>query len=166
MKTEVLDLREDLRKGCAPFGRIMAAATGVQNGDTLVLIAPFEPLPLFKVMEQQGFTHAAVQTPGGDWEVRFTRVAGKSVEAPVDPPCGCSRHEAGKIVEVDARGLQPPQPLVMILEAVAGLSENAALRARTDRRPMHLYPELESRGFCSSTEEQADGSFITHIQRG
>ena len=68
-------------------------------------------------------------------------------------------------VTLDARGLEPPQPLVVILEALAGLREGAVLRARTDRRPLHLYALLEQRGFTGETQEQNDGSFITTIRR-
>ena len=68
-------------------------------------------------------------------------------------------------VALDVRGLEPPQPLVAILEALAGLPEGAAMRAQTDRRPLHLYPLLEQRGFTGQTEEQHDGSFITIIRR-
>ena len=66
---------------------------------------------------------------------------------------------------VDARGLEPPQPLVLILEAMARLPEHGELRAQTDRRPLHLYPLLEQRGFTGETEEQSDGSFVTTIRR-
>jgi TusA-related sulfurtransferase len=66
---------------------------------------------------------------------------------------------------VDARGLEPPQPLVVILEAITRLPENGELRAQTDRRPLHLYPLLEQRGFTGETEEQSDGSFVTTIRR-
>jgi TusA-related sulfurtransferase len=69
-----------------------------------------------------------------------------------------------EVIELDARGLEPPQPLVTILEAVTTLSSSAMLRARTDRRPMHLYAQLEERGFAGESQEQADGSFITHIR--
>ena len=68
-------------------------------------------------------------------------------------------------VFVDARGLEPPEPLVRILEAVSSLPREAQLHARTDRRPMHLYAQLEQRGFTGESEEQTDGSFITHIRR-
>jgi TusA-related sulfurtransferase len=68
-------------------------------------------------------------------------------------------------VEVDARGLEPPQPLVVILEALASLPAGVELRAHTDRRPLHLYPLLEQRGFVGETEEQHDGSFVTIIRR-
>ena len=67
-------------------------------------------------------------------------------------------------VTLDARGLEPPQPLVVILEALARLPEGAEMRARTDRRPMHLYALLAQRGFTGTTEEQPDGSFVTTIR--
>jgi uncharacterized protein (DUF2249 family) len=67
---------------------------------------------------------------------------------------------------IDVRGLEPPQPLVIILEAVAELREGIELRARTDRRPMHLYALLEQRGFTGETEKLPDGSFITTIRCG
>ena len=66
---------------------------------------------------------------------------------------------------LDARGLEPPQPLVVILEALASLPDGEEMHARTDRRPMHLYALLEQRGFTGETEEQHDGSFITTIRR-
>lgn len=67
--------------------------------------------------------------------------------------------------EVDARGLEPPQPLVTILEAAATLPAGAELRARTDRRPLHLYAQLERRGLVGTTREEPDGTFLTHIRR-
>jgi len=68
-------------------------------------------------------------------------------------------------VQVDARGLEPPQPMVTILEALNALPPGAQLHAHTDRRPMHLYPLLEQRGFSATTEAEADGSFLTIIRR-
>ncbi len=68
-------------------------------------------------------------------------------------------------VVIDVRGLEPPEPLVRILETIATLPNDAQLHAHTDRRPMHLYAQLEHRGFAGQTEEQEDGSFITHICR-
>lgn len=69
------------------------------------------------------------------------------------------------VIELDARGLEPPQPMVRILEALAALPPGAELRARTDRRPMHLYAQLERRGFTAETRQEHDGSFVTHIRR-
>jgi uncharacterized protein (DUF2249 family) len=54
---------------------------------------------------------------------------------------------------------------VKILEAVSALPATAELRALTDRRPLHLYPQLEERGFTADTEELTDGSFSTYVRR-
>lgn len=68
------------------------------------------------------------------------------------------------VVELDARGLEPPQPMVRILEALATLPPGAQLRARTDRRPIHLFPLLEQRGFQADTTEAPDGGFVSTIR--
>lgn len=71
--TIVLDVRPDLARGDEPFARIMQAAASVKEGETLVLIAPFEPVPLYGVLGGQGFTHETRQLGPGEWVVRFVR---------------------------------------------------------------------------------------------
>ena len=181
-----LDVREDILSGGDPFAKIMKAVAALEPGADLLLLTPFEPVPLFLVLERQGLTHESKPLPTGDWEVRFTRTPGsnrrqpcpegfKSGEAqitlennnPTQIGVPNRSHEIAPVttIELDARGLEPPQPLITILEALTTLPDNSALHARTDRRPMHLYPQLEARGFRGTTEEQADGTFITKIQR-
>jgi hypothetical protein len=70
-----------------------------------------------------------------------------------------------QVIQLDARGLEPPQPLMNILEAVATLPEGATLQARTRWRPALLYAELAQRGFIGESTEQPDGSYLTHIRR-
>ena len=67
----VLDVREDIRNGREPFPKIMAAVQSLSPGQALVLIAPFEPLPLYDVLGAKGFRHAARRTEDGDWHVTF-----------------------------------------------------------------------------------------------
>jgi uncharacterized protein (DUF2249 family) len=167
-----LDVREDIRNGREPFGKIMQEVARLQDREQLLLIAPFEPAPLYAVLAQQGFSHQSKPTATGDWEVLFTRGAGEPASPSASPAASQppqdpnSRACSGPpVLEVDARGLEPPQPLVKILEALATLPAGARLRARTDRRPMHLYAQLEERGFVGETEEQKDGSFVTHVCR-
>jgi uncharacterized protein (DUF2249 family) len=165
--TVTVDVREDIRSGREPFSKIMNAASALRTNEQLLLIAPFEPVPLFRVLEKQGFRHTVQSNKPGDWEVLFTR---QSDAQPADAKPAMTRGAASaslamEIVEVDARGLEPPQPLVKILESLAALPAGAELRACTDRRPMHLYAQLEERGFAAATEEQPNGSFITHIRR-
>jgi uncharacterized protein (DUF2249 family) len=168
----VLDVREDIRAGREPFSRILAAAEGVGSGGVLRLIAPFQPVPLFGVLRQKGFAHREQPMASGDWEVIFTRSGeGAATEAArlpaaTEPGATGPRVCGGTpVLDVDARGLEPPQPLEKILEALGRLPEGVRLRARTDRRPMHLFARVEERGYKWTSEEQSDGSFVTYVQR-
>ena len=69
----VLDVRPDLEQGGEPFVRIMEAAATIAPGGTLVLIAPFEPVPLYDVLGARGFSHATEKVAADEWKVRFTR---------------------------------------------------------------------------------------------
>jgi uncharacterized protein (DUF2249 family) len=167
-----LDVREDFRSGEHPCDKIQSALAQLAHGSTLRSLVPFEPLPIFEVAQSKGLGHAARQTPEGDWEVLFShrpeveaentrRATGKTHSC----GCGCAATGPAEVVAVDARGLEPPQPMVKILEALAALPDGAAVRAHTDRRPVHLYPILEARGFTCESEPQNDGSFVNHIRR-
>jgi uncharacterized protein (DUF2249 family) len=167
--TVTVDVRDDIRNGREPFSRIMKAVAALRPQEQLLLIAPFEPVPLVHALKKQGFTHTGQQIASGDWETLFTRELGAqpAETAPKVGPDGLHPGPAlnpATVLEVDARGLEPPQPMAKILEALANLPANTDLRARTDRRPMHLYPHLEERGFTAETDEQSDGSFLTHIR--
>jgi uncharacterized protein (DUF2249 family) len=168
-KVVTLDVREDIRRGREPFSRIMQAVACLNGDEDLLLLAPFEPVPLFGVLALQGFAHQAKPLANGDFEVRFSREPLPPAPGPaVAPTAGSNPGKACTVmpvVEVDARGLEPPQPLVKILEALATLPEGARLRAHTERRPMHLYAQLEERGFVGETEEQKDGTFVTYVRR-
>lgn len=169
-KTVTLDVREEINKGREPFAKIMQAVSRLKKNENLRLIAPFQPVPLFSIMAGKGFSHRAKAMPSGDWEILFTRgseeelapeSASPSPAAVEKCPCGCGR----KVIEVDARGLEPPQPLVKILEALPQISDDTELKAHTDRRPIHLYAQLDERGYVGRTEAETDGSFATYIHR-
>jgi uncharacterized protein (DUF2249 family) len=162
------DARDAFRAGEHPCDQIQGALNHVTETHALRLVVPFEPVPIFEVARTKGLTYTARQTDAGDWEVLFTRNPAPTADPSVEKHscgCGCSSAAPTEIVDVDARGLVPPQPMVKILEALASLPEHAAVRARTDRRPIHLYPILIARGFTGNSEEHDDGSFITEIRR-
>ncbi|HZT22126.1 MAG TPA: DUF2249 domain-containing protein [Verrucomicrobiae bacterium] len=167
-ETVTLDVREDIAQGREPFGRIMSTVAQLRAGEKLRLIAPFEPLPLYSVLAKKGYAHTSRQLESGDWEVLFTPgVEPKTAAQRSAPSAGgadSEKTQSVSFIELDARGLEPPQPMVKILEALATLPAGTGIRARTDRRPMHLYAHLEERGFVSETTEQPDGSFLTHIR--
>ena len=159
-----LDVREDIRRGHEPFSKIMQTVAQLGEEESLLLTAPFEPKPLFAVLAQQGFVPSSKPLESGDWEVLFSRSL-QTTRIQDGVKLSEANVRRADVVEVDARGLELPQPMVRILEALADLPEGAELRAHTDRRPMHLYPQLEQRGFRGQSEEQPDGSFVTCIRR-
>ena len=68
----LLDVRPELEQGGEPFVRIMEAASAVKSGGTLVIIAPFEPVPLYDVLGARGFSHATEKVAADEWIVQFT----------------------------------------------------------------------------------------------
>lgn len=63
---------------------------------------------------------------------------------------------------LDARELPPPQPLQNTLERLADLDDAVVLVQLNDRRPQHLYPKLEDRGYDYETLE-VDHGVVTVI---
>jgi len=70
-----------------------------------------------------------------------------------------------EVLTLDLRGLEPPQPMVRILEAVENLPPDVELHARTDRRPVHLLAQLHQRGLVVESEPHPDGGQLTRICR-
>jgi len=68
-----LDVRSDLERGDEPFVRIMETAVQIAPGESFLLIAPFEPVPLYDVLGQRGFQHETSKVAANEWAVRFTR---------------------------------------------------------------------------------------------
>jgi uncharacterized protein (DUF2249 family) len=157
-----LDAREDLRRGIEPLARIMAAVKGLQAEGVLVLRAPFEPTPLYEVLGRRGFAHWTERLSADDWTVSFYRepaAAGRA--APSDPrPATTSG-----ISVIDVRGLEPPLPMVRILERLDSLGPGEELLVIHERQPIFLYPLLEERGFRHETSETVSGHVEILIRR-
>ncbi|HET9793285.1 MAG TPA: DUF2249 domain-containing protein [Thermoanaerobaculia bacterium] len=69
----VIDVRPILQSGGEPLDAILAAAETVAPGEALVVIAPFEPMPLYGLMRQMGFSRDVEELDGGGFRVTFTR---------------------------------------------------------------------------------------------
>ena len=68
-----VDARPIIRPAVSPFDTIMAAVAGLADGEELVVLAPFEPVPLEGVLGSQGFSYDAADLGDGDWQVIFRR---------------------------------------------------------------------------------------------
>jgi uncharacterized protein (DUF2249 family) len=154
-----LDVREDLRAGREPFSRIMAAVKALAPDQVLELRAPFEPVPLYDVLGRRGFAHGTERRAPDDWWVCFYRA-----EGPRPEPTAPSR--PSEQIVLDVRGLEPPQPMLQVLEATERLGPHDTLEVHHDRRPVFLYPQLDERGFLHETDEPEPGLVRILIRRG
>lgn len=54
------------------------------------------------------------------------------------------------VAQLDVRGLEPPRPMVAVVELIERLGTGDTVVVRFDRDPIHLYPELVERGWTWS----------------
>lgn len=79
----VIDVRPILQAGGEPLDAILAAAGSVPEGGSLVVVAPFEPVPLYGVLRQMGFVPEAAEQEGGGHRVVFRRADRLSGRPPI-----------------------------------------------------------------------------------
>ena len=150
-----LDVREELRRGGEPLPRILEAVGALAPGQALRLLVPFEPLPLYGLLGRKGFDHQAVRHGEADWEVLFSPQGQAAAGAPASPAVAEDWPRPSRFL--DNRGLQPPEPMMRILDALEHLAPGEVLEVLNERDPVFLYPELQARGAVSRTEKGDEG---------
>ena len=68
-----VDVREDLRLKKEPFDKIMGAVKSLKEGQTFILHAPFNPVPLHKVLKRKGFNYEAEKIERKHWKVIYKK---------------------------------------------------------------------------------------------
>ena len=174
-----LDVREELSKGGEPFSRIMGAVGGLGEREVLHLRAPFEPVPLFAVMQKRGFAHRTEQHADDDWSVWFFRqemeaefptrattpAQATDVATPNPTTPGAENAPARTEVWLDVRDMEPPEPLVRTLEALESLPADSMLVQLNMRVPQFLLPILRERGFHFTIDEPQPNEVQVRIWR-
>jgi uncharacterized protein (DUF2249 family) len=148
MTTEFVDVdvRPILRAGGEPFGAIMQALEELEPGQGMRLFATFKPIPLFGVMGSRGFSHEARELDDGEWEVLFRPERTSLTSPSVNPGSADAAAWPEPSIDLDNRDLDPPEPMVRILEATEHLKAGEVLSALLLREPRFLFPELAKRG--------------------
>lgn len=162
-KIETLDVRPVIGAGEDPLQLILSHTRQLPAGHVLKVINSFEPVPLLKLLQKQGFdtrsekageelyyawfrksaaaetpTEEAVLKPEGDWEAVL-------------------RQYEGRLVPLDVRHLEMPGPMHAILEALQTLPKDGALFVHHKKTPVFLLPELADRGWQYRISEKAPG---------
>jgi uncharacterized protein (DUF2249 family) len=158
-----LDVRPVLASGMDPLKQIQQQVRQLKPGQVLKIINSFEPVPLLKLLEKQGFHTYMDQVNERQVETYFYKP--ENVSAPnLEPAINTSpdwdqvlKRFEGKLILVDVRRLEMPQPMMTILEALENLSREHALYVHHKRIPVFLLTELKERDFDYRIREIAEG---------
>ncbi len=176
-KVVELDVRPHLRKKLEPFQLIMDSVKNLDKDDIFVLHATFKPTPLFGVLKMKGLAGKAERIGPEHWISTFVNKKNKSWLDGSSEGEDNGENEAqgtgseavpdgeAKVVSLDNRGLEPPQPMIRTLSALDRCRPGDEVHIHNDRVPMFLIEELHSLGYPYTVEEQPDGSAKVKIQK-
>lgn len=66
---------------------------------------------------------------------------------------------------VDARWLEPPEPMIKVLETLDLLRPGQSIRLLLHREPFPLYQLLAERGYRHAARMEADGTYVILIHQ-
>lgn len=89
----VLDVRPIFARGEAPCSTIDGAIAKLKEGQCLVLLAPFEPVPLYTKLGNLGFEHQVQPLEDGGWRIEFRPGTKIPAMPSAVPRCACSGAE-------------------------------------------------------------------------
>lgn len=162
-----LDVRKTIEEGKDPLPDILEGIKKVPLNGALKVINSFEPTPLIKLLEKQGFAAFVDDAQEDAIETWFYKEKGGSTS--MDTSVSNTAKEGwdellaqyeGRLEKTDVRELPMPLPMHTILELLDMLPEERALFVEHKRIPVFLLPELRERGFDYRIKEISEG----HVQ--
>lgn len=162
MKPVTLDVRPVLAEGTDPLRLIQQTIKGLQAGEVLHIVNTFEPTPLIKLLEKQGFEAYVDRSEDGVVETYFYKtgdaLAGShEADANNDDLDSALKIFEERLQEIDVRQLEMPGPMMAILGALEKLPGGDALLVHHKRVPVYLLSELKDRGFEYRIKEESEG---------
>ncbi len=148
-----LDVRAMLAEGNDPLKLIQKHIKELKEGQVLKIINTFEPTPLIKLLEKQGFESYVDLIENNLIETYFYRnKPAEKIEQIASEAIDSDWNQLLKIyedrmIEVDVRHLEMPGPMMTILEELEKLEQGKALYVHHKRIPVFLLSELKDRNF-------------------
>lgn len=71
-KVTRLDVRPLLESGQSPLGVILESVQQLGEKESLLVVAPFEPHPLYMMLAEYGYGHESRVLDDGSWEILFS----------------------------------------------------------------------------------------------
>lgn len=157
-----LDVRPILDEGGDPLNTIMINVNKLTPNQALKIINTFEPTPVIIILEKRGFTaytqilsdkevHTYLYNTSGAEEIKADA---KSDSTGFDEMLAKFENNLD-IVKVEK--LEPPLPMMMVLEACDNLQAGKAVYVYHKRIPVFLLPELQDRNLDYRINEIEEG---------
>ncbi len=157
-KVVPFDVRPIISGGKDPLKFILAKVNGLKIGEVLLLINSFEPIPLYTVLGKKGYAHKT-EKKDDVFNIYFYKDSSlKAIDEEIKSHNNDDINIADfeNIIEIDVRELEPPEPMIKVLETLSKIDDKTALLMHHHREPLMLYPKLEERGyraFCTKINE-------------
>lgn len=152
---KTIDIQPMLDENIDPFNLIMDSLKNYSTGETLLIISPFEPIPLIRILEKKGHIISIIEQNG----VYETYITIQDVQ-PENPDSDKLSHELSTLefenlltsfaqnrIEIDVRDLEMPLPMITILENLESLPNGTVLYVHHKKVPEHLLEELDTRNY-------------------
>jgi uncharacterized protein (DUF2249 family) len=153
-KMSILDVRPIIDSGKDPLKDILLKIKELNTGKVLVIKNSFEPIPLYTLLGKKGFLHWTEKRESDShensyYEVYFYKGTDENIEESLsyDSSKEIDENDFENIIEVDVHELQPPEPMMKILENLNRVDEKTVMKVFHHREPVLLYPKLEERGY-------------------
>jgi len=188
-RIRTIDVRPLLAKGEDPFMLLKKELDTLAEDEALEVLLDFEPFPLIELFSRDGFEHCTRCDRDGTVHTFFFKPLPKKgfwqkLKSFLGMPPASNeqeksatnaiqvsvhgedvfdekrRHYEGRLRHIDVRGLEMPQPMMNILEALGSLGEDEALLVDHERIPQYLLPELEKRNMEIAVKNLEPG----HVQ--
>lgn len=159
-----IDVRPILARGTDPLELILENVAQLSPDDVLLIEAPFDPLPLRRLMAGRGYDSYGVQLSDQHWQVFFMQQEIRHLPELPDLPVFPMQWRDG-LLEMDLRGLTPPNPMIAILKIIENSTGGDDFMVRLMRDPIYLHPELVSRHWRADVVEESDDGLMVRIKK-
>lgn len=157
------DVRPILNSNADPLRDIQQKIKSLLPGQVLKIVNTFEPTPLMSLLKRQRFDSFADKISDDLVETYFYKEQPGLLDTTTEqkPTNNDDWDEilekySDRIINVDVRQLEMPQPMLTILAELDKLPAASALYVHHKRIPVFLLPELKERGFDYRINELSD----------
>lgn len=168
------DVRELIADGKDPLRYIQQKIKALQAGEALKIVTDFEPVPLVKLLERQGFDSYVQWLSSEEIHTYFYKenldASNEETELISDETTSEDWDAVWKrfennMIEIDVRHMEMPMPMMTILEALETLPGDKALYVNHKKVPVFLLSELKDREFEYRIKDVQEGEVYLMIYK-